>query len=302
MIMPGSRSGEAPCQKLDRLSESLGIELHAQRDDLLPFPLGGNKVRKIFRHLRDSPSQNQVWITNGGINSNHCRTLAFIGAAQGARVELILHSQSGEEEQGSAIQLLRGLGAGVTVVPPSGISEALEATENRVRSRGEVPLTIPGGCHSPSGARAYLEVGIEVFSRLRPDVVFLASGTGATQGGLVAAADRMSRPVRVMGVSVARAKEPGTAAVEEAASWAGANSPRIEFDDAFRAGGYGLIDEVTQHAVQIGLTHGLPLDPTYTGKAFAALLEYAERGDLEGQRVLFWHTGGLWNLIDHLAS
>lgn len=290
------------CQPLDSLSEALGIELHAQRDDLLPFPLGGNKVRKIDRHLQEATPDYQVVITNGGMNSNHCRTLAFIGAERGLRVELVLHSLDPAGDQSAARRLLRSLGANTMVVPPSHIAESLARREEEARVRGETPLIIPGGCHSASGARAYRDIGIEVFSRVKPDVVFVASGTGATHGGLVAAAEMVSPSPRVVGVSVARARERGLVAVAEAASWAGAQVPTIDFDDSFRAGGYGLSDSQTQRALSLALAHGLPLDPTYTAKAFAALMEYARRGDLQGQRVLFWHTGGLWNLIDHFIE
>ena len=131
------------------------------------------------------------------------------------------------------------------------------------------------------------------------DVVFVASGTGGTQGGIVAAAAHAGRPVEVVGVSVARTAPRGTAPVSEAAAWAGRVDGDVTFVDSYIGEGYGSVYPNLANAVAFAWRFGLPVDTTYTGKAFLAMVESARRGDLEGRRVLFWHTGGLWN---HLAG
>lgn len=293
-----TRKMEVPVQDFKALGASLGIELLVQRDDLLPFPLAGNKVRKVFAEIRNLAAMPDVLITNGGVDSNHCRTTAMIGALRGFRVHLVLHGDPTREVSDSkSLEMLNLLGATSQVVLPQDIRGAIDGALTRFRASGLACHVIAGGCHTPAGALSYRDAGLPVFNKLRPDFVFVASGTGATQGGLVAAAERaVSRP-QVVGISVARTAERGIDAVKEAAAWAGAANAGIIFDDGYRSNGYGQSDELTWEAVQLGWRHGLPLDPTYTGKAFAGLLEYSRRGMLANRRVLFWHTGGLWNYL-----
>lgn len=280
-----------------RLGDTLGFELQVVREDLLPFPLPGNKVRKLRRELQ-SASPGDVLISNGGIDSNHCRTLAIFGAQLGYRVHLVLH----DDAQGTtaSLALLDMLGASYEIVTGAHIAAALDRAEEGFQLQGLVARRISGGCHTPAGALAYREAGLDVIERYQPDVIVLASGTGATQGGLAAAAAGTS--TRVVGVSVARARDRGREAVAEAAAWAGAGRVAVDFTEDFRDGGYGVYGEDTLAAVRIGWRYGLPVDPTYTGKAFRALLDdsFRER-HLRGKRVIFWHTGGLFNAISGIS-
>lgn len=280
-------------ERHERLGDSLGLELLVVRDDLLPFPLPGNKVRKLERELRDS-SVGEVLLSNGGIDSNHCRTLALYGARLGLPVHLVLHSSA---DQGSAsFDLLDLLGASYDVVTSAQIGSTLDRVETAYHNRGTAVRRIAGGCHTPAGAMAYRDVGLQVIEQHRPDVIVVASGTGATHGGLAAAAH--GSHTEVIGVSVARNADRGIAAVLEAAGWAGAPTARVKFADSFVDGGYGQHGLATTAAVAHGWSFGLPLDPTYTGKAFAAMADDEFRDAyLRNKRVVFWHTGGLMNLI-----
>jgi D-cysteine desulfhydrase len=292
----------APLQHWQRLGAKLGIDLYVQRDDLLPFPLAGNKVRKIIADLKSLPALPDVLITCGGIDSNHCRTAAWIAALCGFRSHLVLHSEGRAISPASrAFRLLESLGATYEVVSPEAIHDTLESAAERFRAGGLTTYIQTGGCHTPAGARAYRDTGVPVFDELRPDTVFVASGTGATQGGLVAAAQASVAHPRVYGVSVARRSDRGIPPIREAALWAGAIDPVIDFDDSYIAGGYAHNGPDTEAAVELGWRYGLPLDGTYTGKAFAGLIEQARVGLLDGQRVLFWMTGGLWNSMEQLG-
>lgn len=277
----------------DRLSEAFGFEFLAVRDDLLPFPLAGNKVRKLQAELQTA-CEGDLLLSNGGVDSNHCRTLAFFGARLGLRVHLVLHSEG--DPSGFNLSLLTRLGASFEIVPSHGIRAALDAAEAEYASGGFNVRRISGGCHTPAGAVAYRDAGRRAIELSRPDVIVVASGTGATQGGLVAAAEGTG--AEVIGISVARAEAPGRNAVAEAAVWAGCEAREINFVDQFRDGGYALHGRTTEIAVAKGWAFGFPLDPTYTGKAFAALCDRRFRAEhLAGKRVLFWHTGGLMNAI-----
>src|SRR5690606_21129805 len=144
----------------------------------------------------------------------------------------------------------------------------------------------------------YRDAAHAALSSVQPDFVVLATGTGATQGGIIAGADASGLATRVIGVSVARSRARGEGPVAEAAVWAGSKQPRVGFTDDYVDGGYGVGSAMTDSAVALGWRYGLPLDPIYTGKAFAGLTSMIADSVIPRRaRVLFWHTGGLWNAI-----
>lgn len=284
-----------PVERWEELGEALGVELLIARDDLLPFPLPGNKVRKLYAEL-EGADPDAILLTNGAVTSNHCRTLAMIGARRGQEVHLVLHGDSAERD-GAGLRMLSSLGAKYEIVEPESIARELDKVEISSRAQGRAVTRIAGGCHTPAGAKSFRDAGLTIMDRWAPDVIVVASGTGATQGGLAAAAEGRPR-TRVVGVSVAREARRGAEAVAEAAAWAGSPNAEIEFLDGYRDGGYGKWTRKTEIAVSQGWMAGLPLDHTYTGKAFAALTDAAGLGgSLRGSRVLFWHTGGLMNFL-----
>lgn len=294
--------GDSPLEMDHPLGTHLGIRLFIQRDDLLPFPLAGNKVRKLAYEARSQDWQRgDVLITNGGVDSNHCRTLAFMAARLGARAHLVLHG--GQQDEGSpALRLLAALGATFDVVSSEEIAPTIARVQAEQRAKDRLVHIIPGGAHTPAGVEAYRDVGLRVMSAHQDlDHVVLASGTGATHAGLHIAAIQLGATGLVTGISVARHQERGLAAVVEAVSWVEPSAARsVQFDARFVDGGYGRASRATREAVDLAWQYGLPLDATYTGKAMRGLREMVREGTIaQGSRVLFWHTGGLMN---HLTS
>ncbi len=289
---------ESPVVFEASLSDFLDVRLLVKRDDLLPFPLAGNKVRKLTAEFASVGTMPELVITNGAVNSNHCRTLAIMAARAGVAAHCVLHGDAESASSQLSLTMLRSLGCTFEVVEPSQIAIAIDRARLRAEDDGAAVRVIAGGCHTPAGARAYLDIGLAEFSAHQPDVVVVASGTGATQGGLAAAAARSLSSPRVIGVSVARDVERGIAPVREAAAWAGAPEASIEFLDGYRDGGYGRWTQATQSSLDLAWKHGLLVDHTYTAKAFAALVDRVTIGDIpRGSTVLFWHTGGLWNYL-----
>ena len=282
-------------QRWTSLDATLETECWIVRDDLLPFPLAGNKVRKIEAELSAIPGDIDVLITNGGVDSNHCRTVAMFAAQRGLHTHLVLHGDDSDCNSIS-IKMLETLGATFDIGPANTIRERIEQAEQRHVAENQKVHIVSGGGHTAAGAQAFKDAGISAFRTKNFDQVFVASGTGATQGGLVAAAELSSPQTKVIGVSVARDKARGIPPVEEAAKWAGAQSPHITFLDEYRAGGYGKSDSQVEEAVQMGWRLGIPLDFTYTGKAFSAMLDLSRKNQLD-EKVLFWHTGGLFNWV-----
>ena len=270
-------------------------------DDLLPFPWPSSKVRALEAELRAAPEETGVVITHGAVDSNHCRTLAFMAASRDLRCRLVLHGDRSSQASRRALDVYGDLGAETMVVDPGSIGDALSELRRNAVSAGDEVHVIAGGCHTPAAARAHRDTAVPVLRDLEPDAVVVTSGTGAIQGGLVAAVAQLGLGTRVIGVSIARSAERGTGPVRQAAGWAGAPASSIDFRDGYRDGGYGTWGAWTASAVALGWRHGLPLDFTYTGKAFAAMRDLAVT-ELRGSRVLFWHTGGIWNYMQQRTS
>lgn len=291
-------AADSPVDIYDRLGNELGVELLVKRDDLLPFPLAGNKVRKLFAEAEQNAwAPGDVLITNGGVESNHCRTLALMAARLGAHAHLVMHGVPGKEQP--ALRLLESAGATYDVVLVDEIAQAIEDRVAEHSRMGRTVRVIPGGAHTKAGVESYVDVGYETIREWEPAHVVVASGTGATHAGLHIAGDRLGVPVT--GVSIARRGERGIAAVREAVGWVAPEcAPSIRFDDRFTDGGYGVTSTSTTDTVALAWRHGLPVDGTYTGKALRGLIAMVgEQAIAPRDRVLFWHTGGLMN---HLVS
>ena len=295
----------SPLHRLDVLSELWNVDLWVKRDDLIPIFLGGNKVRKVHRLLQDALSSDRaphVLITNGGVQSNHARVVALMGARLGITTYLVLHGEkpSGTDLSGNAF-FQHAAGANICYVDSEAISDTIKRLEGRERGAGRSVLIIPGGGHHASGAAAYSDAIREL--PFAPEMIVHPSGTGGTQAGLIAGCSRAGMDVRVIGVSVARTEERGVAAIRTLLS---VDTPgdAIIFNDAYRFGGYEQSSrELDMFIADIARLEGLPLDPTYTGKAMFALRDLILKREIEpGAKIVFWHTGGLLNLVTQKRS
>lgn len=304
-----------PLERLNRLSRDLGVDLFAKRDDLYPVSGGGNKARKLQSIVRDAEEKGcDALVTTGGTQSNQARVAAILAASKGWRCELVLHGDPEELRHPLGNLLLMVLaGASVAIVPMDAVGEQLARAVERLGSEGRTPVMIPGRGYCQIGALAYVDAVQELLEQCsgtgwRPDYILLASGTGLTQAGLLAGLDKYGLPAKLIGVSVARSNPRAVAGVE--ASYAplaehlglAADFGKVHVRDEWTRGGYECHSAEDFETIGVAArTEGLYLDPTYTAKAFSALLWMVRNGEIEqGSRVLFWHTGGLLNLLSSM--
>ena len=300
-----------PLDRSPQLSKRLGIDLRLKRDDLYPETGGGNKSRKmayLVPLLRAGGYD--ALITTGGIQSNHARTVALAAAREGWSSHLVLHSdrESAEYARGNYL-IAKMCGSCIDVVSVDEVRTRISGIEDSLLNSGRRPYVIPGGGHSVHGGAAYVDAMIEALAQFReqewfPDYIILASGTGSTQAGLIVGAAQLGLSVQIIGISIARPAERGRLAVEEICvelerETGGSSNWAVDFRDNWTAGGYEKLDERTIRAIVFAAeTEGLILDPTYTGKALAGLMGICHSGEIPpGASVLFWHTGGLPNLL-----
>lgn len=307
-----SKQHATPLTTCPRLSKELGIELRMKRDDCYAWVCGGSKARKlasIMPHL-DAEGCNAI-VTTGGLQSNHARACALAAASKGWPCLVVAHGDKDNlREPSGNLLLMRLAGAIIRVVTPDRIAAEIDSAVAEFNCQGYHPCIIPGGGHCLWGSVAMVEAVSELESQCRadewiPDWIVLASGTGTTQAGLVAGIQRVNWHSRVVGISIARSRIRGEPIVREALlevcthyhlPFPGCG---VDFRDEWIGDGYGKASPRVEEAIRlVASLEGIILDPTYTGKAFAGLMDLVSCGEIgAGSRVLFWHTGGLLNLM-----
>jgi len=309
-----------PLQELKNLTHALGgPRLFIKRDDLTGLGLGGNKLRKLEYALAEAVAQGATAvITVGGPQSNHVRLTAAACNRLGLRSMLIIRGRRPERASGNLLidQILGP--AEIHYVGDDGFpskgeldriaDEKAEEIAARLRSEGEVPYFIPNGCRAIHGAMGYASCVLEMLTQFRdmqlaPTAVFAAVGTSSTATGLLLGAHLFTQDqLRVVGISVA-VESDGVAArircqLDDAVQVFGLDSRisdgAIVIHDAYVGDGYGIPTPEMKDAVfRTARLEGILLDPVYTGKAMAGLIDRVRKGDYSRDDVVVLvHTGG----------
>lgn len=282
-----------------------------KRDDLLSFGMGGNKVRKLQTVLAEAIAQGaDTLITCGGLQSNHCRATAAAGASLGLRVMLVVNGSPQQKPTGNAL-LDQLFGAEVRYASSrNGRASMMEAVAKEVASAGGRPYVIPLGASTPLGAAGFAFGIPEVLmSTVRPNVILHSTSSGGTQAGLIAGCALFGLKARVLGISADERSAELAATVQGiveslagrlGGSKAALGADRaVEVDDGFVGEGYGVQTDASREAMTLVARHeGIVLDPVYTAKAMAGLIDRVRTGSFSpDDNVLFWHTGGQTGLF-----
>lgn len=301
-------------RKLDNLSHHLGgPELWIKRDDLLGLAGGGNKTRKLEFLVADALEQGaDTLITTGAVQSNHCRLTLAAAVEEGLACRLVLEQRvagSYDPEASGNNFLYRLLGAEQITVVDAGtdLAAAMEGEADMVREAGRVPYVIPGGGSTPLGALGYVACAQELLNQaferdLVIDHLVLGSGSGGTHAGIVAGMTGANAGVDVVGVSVRAPRVAQEAKIldlaRRTAAFAGSHHHIGQEDvtvlDDYVGPGYSLpTDEMIEAVKLFARLEGVLLDPVYTGKAAAGLIDQVRRGAFDTRaNVVFLHTGG----------
>ena len=292
--------------KLDAFSTKSKILV--VRDDVYPYFMGGNKARKMVNIIIDIERAGcNAVVTTGGIQSNHCRVVALACAFKGWKCKLVLHGSKDQffSEKGNAL-LIRLSGAELKFVNPAEIGPVMDQSMNELKAHGFNPYYLYGGGHTRAGVAAYINAVHELRDALNSDNeinhIFLASGTGSTQAGIIAGCKELGwSNTKVHGISIARQKQRAIAGILESLSFINPNPYKFSDDiilyDDFLFEGYGKSNqELRDFIANAAKSTGLVLDDTYTGKAFWGMVNTIKNENLSGN-ILFWHTGGLLNIM-----
>jgi len=308
-----------PLEPLDRLSEMFGgPRIWVKRDDATGLATGGNKTRKLEFLIAEAIDQGaDTVITVGAMQSNHARQTAAAAAKVGLRCELLLENrhalQDPAYETGGNVILDRLLGAEI-IEQPAGtdLASALEDRGRELQNEGRSPYLVPLGGSNAVGALGYVDCAFELLSQakslgLRVDHVIHATASAGTQAGLVAGFAAAGDRVPVTGVSAGMPADELSEIVlsiarESSLLISSVNSvtPEMVIIDQSQVGpGYGLPTDAMREAVRVAArTEALVLDPVYTGKAMAGLLEMVRSGRFGSEdNIVFVHTGGVAGLL-----
>lgn len=300
-----------PLYKDENLSQLLGVNLFIKRDDLYPITGGGNKGRKSDYILKDCKSNGyNAVVTCGGSQSNHVRATAIRCKALGLECTIIIHDEQPEVLYGNYL-LLKMLDVNIIHCQMENISKVMDSEMDILKNKGFHPLYIFGGGHCFEGTKAYYDAVIEVKEQLNNtqiDYIIHASGTGTTQAGIHCGAKLLYPECKVIGISVARNKKRGEEVILESINELirRLNLPseygkNINLYDKYTCGGYEkTCNDLLSTIDLVAKNSGLILDPTYTGKAFWGLVDMVKNKEIEkNSNVIFWHTGGLLNLMSY---
>jgi D-cysteine desulfhydrase family pyridoxal phosphate-dependent enzyme len=320
-----------PLHAAPRLRDALGgparcPHILIKRDDLTGLALGGNKARKLEFLIAEALAERAtVVITTGAVQSNHARMTAAAARIAGLAVELVLTAS--ENPPAPALQgnlLLDELfGATIHYLPPPADPTLATSPEEEAKvadvvanlqKRGERPYVVPIGGSSPTGVLGYAWGTRELVDQLnaldeRPTRLYYASGSRGTEAGLVLGAKLWHAPYEPYGVAVSggesfkrqRAYRIANGAAEAIGTSVRVVEADLITDQGYIGPGYGIATPECVAAIRlVAETEGILLDPTYTAKAMACLIDHVRSGRHDpSSTIVFLHTGGIPALFAH---
>ena len=319
--------GRTPIEKLARLSAELGgPTIYIKRDDLLGLAGGGNKTRKLEFLVAEALGRGaDTLITCGAVQSNHCRLTLAAAVKEGLKCRLVLEERvpgSYKPESGGNNFLFQLMGVEKITVAPDGsdMTAKMQSVADEVAAEGRKAYVIPGGGSNPVGATGYVACAQEILAQIfdvgiNIDRIICASGSAGTHAGLVTGFYGNSSNLPVIGINVSRPKSDQEELVydlvQRTAKHIGINSdiPReaVVCFDEYVGPGYSLpTPEMAEAVRMLARLEGVLIDPVYTGKAMAGLIDLVRKGAFnKDENILFVHTGGspaLYVYMDEILS
>ena len=312
---------ETPVQKLGSYDKE--NHFYMKRDDLLPFSFGGNKVRFAREFVEDMKEKHcDSMIIYGNYHSNLCRILATLCHQLSVPCYMIHNTEDIKDNcETNNSRIIRRMGVREIRCGKQTIAEAVQTAMDELTEKGYRPYYIYGNTRGEGNEhipmRSYEKTYDELYNWEKEnhtffDYIFLASSTNATQSGLLAGSLKYEDNCKIVGISVSRNEKRGKEViagnVRKYAELYSQMLPenweqKIYFTDEYMEGGYASYSEaVAQIIRKVYDREGIPLDMTYTGKAFYGMMEYLKKQKITGKNILFLHTGGLPLFFDFLED
>ncbi len=305
---------ETPLQYLPEISKLLDIELYIKRDDMTPWGAGGNKLRKLEYLIKDALDKGATTIlTIGGAQTNHGRLTAAVATKYGMKC-IIAAIDDYPGEVSANILLDRIMGAEVVLKQSDGRSESIQFDElcaeiiKGREAKGEIVYYIPMGGSNALGALGYYDAAIELARQakekgLEEARVISAVGSMGTYLGLLLGLKNEGAHLSLTGIAISPFGETKEKRIVEYLSEVitqfnintALNREDMDIEKGYTRGAYNNPDYKVREAIYLmARKEAILLDPCYTGKAFAGLIDMIKEGKIKkGENIIFIHTGGL---------
>ncbi|MGI3187326.1 D-cysteine desulfhydrase [Nioella aestuarii] len=308
-----------PLEPMPRLSKELGCEIWIKRDDCTGMSTGGNKTRKLEFLMAEAVEMGaDMVMTQGATQTNHGRQTAAFAAKLGMGCHILLEDRTGynnENYNANGNVLLDHLHGATTEKFPSGtdMPAEMEKAAEAERAKGKTVYVIPGGGSNPTGALGYVNCAFELVGQANDrglviDRVVHATGSSGTQAGLVTGMKAINAGIPVLGIGT-RAPQPkqeqmvydlACRTAEKLGCPGVVTRADVMANTDYVGEGYGLPTDSGLEAIKMfAELEGILLDPVYSGKGAAGLIDLARKGKFKDQRVVFLHTGGAVGLFGY---
>ena len=293
-----------------------GNKIYIKREDLYPLYFGGNKVRIAQEFFADMDHQSKTCIIGyGNARSNMTRAIANISASRGVYCIIV----SSADEDGNRTDTLNNhvvemCGAEVIYCEKTAesVSSALQKAFELAESKGYKPYYIYGDIYGKGNEATPVNAYFKVYQEINRqslqmgvafDYIFLATGTGMTQSGLLAGKKAANGRQEIIGISVARRSNVERDIIKKNLRKFGVavDDSEVTVIDEYVGNGYGIANkEINTIIDEMIVRHGIALDPTYTGKAYNGMLSYIEENNIKDKNIMFIHTGGTPLFYDYI--
>ena len=311
-------------EPMDRLSEALGgPRIWIKRDDCTGLSTGGNKTRKLEFLMAEALEEGaDMVITQGATQSNHARQTAAFAARLGIDCHILLEDRTGSNDPNynhNGNVFLDFLHGATAEKRPGGLdmNAEMETVAETFRAAGRKVYTIPGGGSNPTGALGYANAAMELVSQanamgLLIDRIVHATGSAGTQAGLVVGLKAINANIPLLGIGV-RAPKPkqeenvynlALATAEKLGCPGVVQREDVVANTDYVGEGYGIPTKECLQAIEMfARLEGILLDPVYSGKGAAGLIDLTRKGAFAGdENIVFLHTGGSVALFGYTAA
>ena len=307
-----------PLEYLENLTQHLnGPDIYIKRDDCTGLAFGGNKSRKLEFLIGDAlKNKADVIITAGAVQSNHCRQTAAAATKFGMEC-IIVAKPSWSKEYNGNLFLDELLGAKLVLLEEDNealdqggklsMEKTIENLMADLKTKGKNPYYIPVGGSNSIGSLGYISMTMELIAQanemgIEIGSMVAASGSGGTQTGMILGADVEKSGIQTVGMAIS---SDATIVIPKLKDLCNQTSDYYElglsyeekdiiFNDNYIGEGYGIPSEEMIEAVKLlARKEGIILDPVYSGKAFAGMVDLIKKGYFDKSKaVVFIHTGG----------
>ena len=290
---------DSPLEFLDSLYQN---RIFIKREDKLPYSFGGNKVRFAEAFLEDMKQKGKnAIIAYGSKSSNLCRVMAQLCFDNQIPCAVVYSEISGDTHNS---RIVSSLGVREYACDKTQVAETVTRAIEDFGKEGFDPYYSYGNTKGEGNelvpvcayTKVYDEIkAFEYRNNITFDYIFLATGTAATYSGLLARTCELSDNKKIIGISVARDSNRCKAIIKNNLNLYSDKDTDAEINiaDEYLFGGYSETCEDELREIDfIYEKYSLPLDPTYTGKAFFGMKNYLLKNHIQNKNILFIHTGG----------